>query len=44
VIATAAYGFDFPCIVSAGRIQGVQCHPEKSHQFGARLLRNFVEE
>lgn len=43
VAATAFYGFDFACIVSAGNIHGVQCHPEKSHQFGARLLRNFAE-
>lgn len=43
VIATAEYGFDFACIVASGNIYGVQCHPEKSHQFGARLLRNFAE-
>ena len=43
VAATSEYGFDFACVVSAGHIHGVQCHPEKSHQFGARLLRNFAE-
>lgn len=43
IAATANYGIDFACIVSAGNIHGVQCHPEKSHQFGARLLRNFAE-
>lgn len=43
VAATATYGFDFACIIAAGNILGVQCHPEKSHKFGARLLRNFAE-
>lgn len=40
--ATAHYGFDFDCMVSRGNIHGVQCHPEKSHHFGARLLKNFA--
>lgn len=43
VAATAEYGVDFDCIVSKGNIHGVQCHPEKSHHFGARLLKNFGE-
>lgn len=43
VAATASYGFDFACAVSTGGIHGVQCHPEKSHRFGAQLLRNFAE-
>jgi glutamine amidotransferase len=42
VVATAKYGFDFPCVVSSGNIYGVQCHPEKSHHFGVQLLRNFA--
>ena len=42
VAATADYGFDFDCIVSKGHIHGVQCHPEKSHHFGAQLLKNFA--
>lgn len=41
VAATADYGLDFDCIVSRGHIHGVQCHPEKSHHFGAQLLKNF---
>ena len=43
VAATAHYGFDFDAVVSRGHIHGVQCHPEKSHHWGAQLLRNFAE-
>lgn len=43
VAATAEYGMNFDCIVSKGHIHGVQCHPEKSHHFGAQLLKNFAE-
>jgi len=42
VAATAEYGLSFDCIVSRGHIHGVQCHPEKSHHFGAQLLKNFA--
>lgn len=40
--AKAQYGHSFSCIVSRGHIHGVQCHPEKSHHFGAMLLKNFA--
>lgn len=43
VAATAHYGFDFDAVVSRGHIHGVQCHPEKSHHWGAQLLKNFAE-
>lgn len=42
VAATARYGFDFDAVVSRGHIHGVQCHPEKSHHWGAALLKNFA--
>jgi glutamine amidotransferase len=42
-VATATYGHKFDCAVSKSHIHGVQCHPEKSHHFGARLLKNFAE-
>ncbi|MFL1915364.1 imidazole glycerol phosphate synthase subunit HisH [Plesiomonas shigelloides] len=43
VVATANYGIDFDVVISKGHIHGVQCHPEKSHHWGAQLLKNFVE-
>ena len=43
VAATASYGVDFACAVQAANVFGVQCHPEKSHHWGARLLKNFAE-
>jgi glutamine amidotransferase len=43
VAATANYGFDFDAVVSRVHIHGVQCHPEKSHHWGAQLLKNFAE-
>lgn len=43
VCATAEYGFDFHCAVQNNNIYGVQFHPEKSHHWGAMLLKNFAE-
>lgn len=43
VAATAHYGIDFDAVVNRGHIHGVQCHPEKSHHWGAQLLKNFAE-
>lgn len=41
--ATAQYGFEFHCAVQNGNVFGVQFHPEKSHHWGAALLKNFAE-
>ena len=41
--ATCDYGGTFCCAASLGNIYGVQFHPEKSHRWGVKLLRNFAE-
>lgn len=43
VLATTNYGYDFASSVRKGNIYGTQFHPEKSHKFGMRLLKNFSE-
>jgi glutamine amidotransferase len=42
-IATTEYGIQFTCVVNKRNIYGVQFHPEKSHQWGMQLLKNFAK-
>ena len=44
VMMTCDYGYEFACAVNSGNVYGVQFHPEKSHDFGMRLLENFVKK
>jgi glutamine amidotransferase len=43
VLAITNYGLDFCSSVVKENIRGVQFHPEKSHKFGMRLLKNFAD-
>jgi imidazole glycerol-phosphate synthase subunit HisH len=42
-IATTEYGIQYSSAVNHRNIFGVQFHPEKSHQWGIQLLKNFAE-
>lgn len=42
ILMTCNYGYEFAAAVVKDSIFGVQFHPEKSHDFGMRLLDNFV--
>ncbi|MEO6656237.1 MAG: imidazole glycerol phosphate synthase subunit HisH [Pyrinomonadaceae bacterium] len=37
------YEVNFPSAIEKGNIFGVQYHPEKSHDAGEQLLKNFIE-
>lgn len=43
LLSETEYGIAFPSAVEKDNIFGVQFHPEKSHDAGARLLKNFVD-
>lgn len=42
VLATTRYGGEFASAMSTDNLLGVQFHPEKSHKFGASLLRRYA--
>jgi imidazole glycerol-phosphate synthase subunit HisH len=43
ILGFTDYGGAFASAVRCGNIYGVQFHPEKSHQWGIQLLKNFAE-
>jgi glutamine amidotransferase len=43
VLLSTTYEIEFTSAVEKGNILGVQFHPEKSHKFGMKLLKNFVD-
>lgn len=42
IVGSTFYGYEFPSMVEKGNIFGFQPHPEKSHQSGLKILKNFV--
>lgn len=40
---TCEYGYQFTAAVAKENIYGVQFHPEKSHAYGMKIMKNFAE-
>ena len=43
VLGTTTYGGTFASMIRSMNVMGAQFHPEKSHDFGKRILKNFAE-
>lgn len=43
ILTTTLYEYDFVSAVEKENIFGTQFHPEKSHDTGAQLLKNFIQ-
>jgi len=43
IVAKTTYGYDFPSVVQKDNIFGFQPHPEKSHENGLKILKNFIQ-
>ena len=43
IVAKTTYGYDFPSVVQKENIFGFQPHPEKSHENGLKILKNFIQ-
>jgi imidazole glycerol-phosphate synthase subunit HisH len=43
IAAQTEYGYPFPSVITKDNIAGVQFHPERSHKFGMKILKNFIE-
>jgi len=44
ILTITNYGYDFVSSFEKDNIIGCQFHPEKSHKFGMKLFKNFVEK
>jgi glutamine amidotransferase len=43
VLTTTVYGYEFVSAIEHENIFATQYHPEKSHKYGLKLIKNFVE-
>jgi glutamine amidotransferase len=43
VLTSTEYEIEFTSAVERGNVLGAQFHPEKSHKFGMKLLKNFID-
>lgn len=43
VLGQSEHEYKFPSAIEKNNIYGVQFHPEKSHEIGEKLLRNFIK-
>ena len=43
VIQQTTYGYSFPSAIQQHHIFAVQYHPEKSHEYGVFVLKNFIQ-
>lgn len=43
ILATTTYGHKFVAALEKDNIIGCQFHPEKSHKFGMKIIKNFIE-
>lgn len=43
ILTKSSYGIEFTSAIEHNNILGVQFHPEKSHKFGMKVLKNFAE-
>ena len=42
-VGSCSYGMDFTCAIEKDNIFATQFHPEKSHEAGVQVLKNFYE-
>lgn len=43
IMANCTYGRNFACVVGKENVFGIQFHPEKSSDFGLKILKNFCK-
>lgn len=43
MLATTQYGVEFTSMIQRDNLRGIQFHPEKSQEFGLRLIKNYLE-